>query len=150
MDNAPPHIGQGNVATLNNYCELHEKQVEYILQPPNSPDLNILDLCLFNTLQKRSNKIKKEARTADKLIEAVQIVFDTMDRDTVCVTYGHLFACYNEVLICHGGNQYKSPHASVRELYYSNEQAQLNVVGKSMEEIIELDVYVAQWLIANP
>ncbi len=143
-------LGHQNIDRLNHYCEENEYQLEYILQPPNSPDLNILDLCLFNSLSKRSSALKKEAKSKIQLIEAIEKAFDEMDRDTVCVTYGHLFACYNEILLCYGSNQYESPHAGVRNRYYADKNAQLNLVTLSYEQIQILHDYVANWFVNNP
>jgi hypothetical protein len=134
---------------LNDFCEENEYQIEYVLQPPNSPDLNILDLCLFNSLQMRSNKIKTSSKNAIDLINNVKVVFDTMDRETVCVTYGHLFACYNEVLKSYGDNSYKSPHKKVRERYNNDPNTLLNIVEISYDEIEALDNYVENWLNHN-
>ncbi len=85
-------LGSNNVKKLNDFCEENEYQIEYVLQPPNSPDLNILDLCLFNSLQMRSNKIKTSSKNAIDLINNVKVVFDIVE-----ISYDEIEALDNYV-----------------------------------------------------
>jgi len=60
IDNATPHTGQGTQYYLNTILGKRDINGEYILQPPNSPDMNILDLAIFNSLQKNADKLNED------------------------------------------------------------------------------------------
>eukprot|EP00035_Acanthoeca_spectabilis_P014903 m.293547 g.293547 ORF g.293547 m.293547 type:complete len:96 (+) comp16246_c1_seq2:500-787(+) len=47
MDGAPPHTGKHNVELLNEIGATFRPRIEVKIQPPQSPDVNVLDLCLF-------------------------------------------------------------------------------------------------------
>lgn len=49
------------------------------------------------------------------MIARVQTAFDVYDKDTLSHIWGHLFACYNEILRVDGGNEYAAPHTGVRK-----------------------------------
>lgn len=114
MDNASPHVGNSTVQYLNNILDERNIFGNYILQPPNSPDMNILDLAIFNSLQTNADKLKRGCTTVKELIEAVRIAFATYDSEKLKVSYAHLNTCYNEVLKIQGCNQYVSPHKKSR------------------------------------
>lgn len=97
MDNASPHVGKDTVQYLNGTLEELNICGSYILQPPNSPDMNILDLAIFNSLQKNADKLKRGCTTVKELV-AVHIAFQTYNPRNLTVAYAHLNACYNEVL----------------------------------------------------
>ena len=60
MDNATPHTGQGTQYYLNTILGKRDINGQYILQPPNSTDMNILDLAIFNSLQKNADKLNED------------------------------------------------------------------------------------------
>ena len=77
QDNARPHIHSTNPL----FKEASEKlglNIEIVNQPPNSPDLNVLDLGYFNPFN-----IKKAPRNVDELIEAVSDSFEELQRSTL-------------------------------------------------------------------
>lgn len=148
MDNAPAHTGKENIDNLNEHCEDHDLRIEYTTQPSQSPDFNILDLCLFHSLAKRVDRLK---HVSDKdlisLWEAVKQVWAEYDRETIEIAYGHLYANYNECLRHNGGNWYKNPHASVRVLHGRGEP--LNRCCLSYEEYVVLYRETTEWLRNN-
>jgi hypothetical protein len=116
MDNASPHTGHHMIQNLEENCVLLNKKIKYITQPPNSPDLNVNDLCFFNSLSKRADRIKREGHgNISGLKDSVKQAYDEFPRDTIVIGYGHLWSCFNEILVIEGGNKYKSPHDQVRE-----------------------------------
>ena len=115
MDNAPGHIGKDNPAEIDQWIEENDVNMTISFQPPNSPDLNICDLTFFVSLQARSDRLKKDKKGVQGLMDAVEEAFDEYDRDTLERLFGHLYACYNEILKCEGSNQYDQPHAGVRK-----------------------------------
>ena len=109
MDNAKPHAGCGNLTKLNEYGATLTPKVVFILQPANSPDTNINDLCFFNSLA--SAVSKKTTRTKDELAKVVVDIYEkwhTVDR------LDKLWRLKTAVMHCicanDGNNQFKMPH----------------------------------------
>jgi hypothetical protein len=69
----------------------HSKKIQnYVYQPPNSPDLNILDLSFFNSSQKRADRIKKQGhQNIIGLKESVERAYEEYPADTIAISYGH-------------------------------------------------------------
>jgi len=53
MDNATSHTGNHMIERLYQDCLNNNKPIRYITQPPNSPDLNINDLCFHSGADRR-------------------------------------------------------------------------------------------------
>jgi len=107
QDNARPH---SRTATTNiNECGKGESwNIELMNQPPNSPDLNILDLGFFNHIQ--SLQSKRCAVNVDDLIEAVQDAFQETSPTALSDNFITLQSVMREVLSHEGGNNFKIPH----------------------------------------
>ena len=77
-------------------------------QPANSPDLNVLDLGFFNSLQ--SLQLKHHTKTTEELVEIMEKVF----AEYPCKKLDHVFltlmGVMNEIIECDGGNNYALPH----------------------------------------
>ena len=56
MDNARPHIGGGLLDKLNAWGATLKPKVAFIMQPSNSPDTNLNDLCFFSSLASAVSK----------------------------------------------------------------------------------------------
>jgi len=76
--------------------------------PANSPDLNVLDLGFFASLQ--SLTYERISRHLDELIQNVQNEFNNYDPDTLNRVFLTLQGCLIEVMKDGGGNRYKIPH----------------------------------------
>ena len=72
QDNARPHIAPSDPEFLEAVSELG-MNIELICQPPNSPDLNVLDLGFFNAIQGLQNKASP--KNIDELVMAVEESF---------------------------------------------------------------------------
>ncbi|OWZ19565.1 hypothetical protein PHMEG_0006164 [Phytophthora megakarya] len=82
--------------------------------PPNSPDLNCLDLGYFAAIQ--SLQYRTYVKTTMELIGVVQASFEELDNDTldnICITLQQVMEC---LLKCEGGNEYKLPHMGKAKL----------------------------------
>ncbi|VEU43698.1 unnamed protein product [Pseudo-nitzschia multistriata] len=77
-------------------------------QPPNSPDMNVLDLGFFNSIQ--SLQYKKRSKDIDHLIANVEEAFDECKRETLNNVFLSLQACMEASLGVDGDNNYKLPH----------------------------------------
>ena len=115
QDNAPPHQLFVNE---NEQVQQSLQQLELIVkiqnQPANSPDLNILDLGFFNSLQ--SLQAKHRTKTTEELVTVMGKVFE----DYPCKKMDHVFLTHmcvmNEIIEAGGGNNYKIPHMNKWQL----------------------------------
>ena len=148
MDNAPPHIGHHNIDLLNQYCIDHHMDISYVTQPAQSPDFQICDLALFNSLQKKVDHLKAEDdHTLLALWNATLAVFVNYPKRTISICFGHLYSNFNECLRYNGGNNYPSPHAEVRKNF--SKGLPLNKCIYSMQEYTQKKIEVMQWLNSN-
>ena len=85
QDNAKPHVLPNDVA-FQEAVEQTDLDIRLLQQPPNSPELNCLDLCFHNSLQSLT-----DCRSPTNIQELVQGVEEEFEN-------------YK------GGNQYKLPH----------------------------------------
>ena len=58
MDNARAHVGGDLVAEMNAFGATKKPKVRIELQPANSPDTNINDLCFFSSLASAVSKVR--------------------------------------------------------------------------------------------
>ena len=77
-------------------------------QPANSPDMNILDLGFFHSIQTLQYKTKPE--TMEELIQAVQVAFHNTKHETLDKTFMSLQRVMMETMRVGGDNTYKLPH----------------------------------------
>jgi hypothetical protein len=83
-------------------------------QPPNSPDMNCLDLGFFASLQ--SLTFNMFSRNLDELIDNVIKEFQEYDPTLLNRVYLTLQSCLIEVMKASGGNRYKIPHMNKERL----------------------------------
>ncbi|KAH7853670.1 hypothetical protein Vadar_005306 [Vaccinium darrowii] len=83
-------------------------------QPPNSHDMNVLDLGFFRAIQ--SLQYQEAPRTIDELVNAVQKSFDEFPSDSLNHVFLTLQSCMVEVMKVYGGNNYKVPHMGKYQL----------------------------------
>lgn len=114
-DGAKPHNGNGNEAVINALGCSDGWKIKVKTQPAQSPDLNILDLGFFYSLKNRAQKLKRQVKNIDQLIENIKECYDNYDRKTLDKIWGSQYAVYNEILKCNGDNQYKLPHSGVNK-----------------------------------
>jgi len=79
-DNARPHSKAARNA-ISNAAKTDGWNIELRPQPPNSPDMNVLDLGFFNSIQ--SLQYAKQPRTMDELILAVETAYQESPRETI-------------------------------------------------------------------
>ncbi|ETW01632.1 hypothetical protein H310_06263 [Aphanomyces invadans] len=93
-DNATPHSSIDDKALAK--------------QPPNSPDLNVLDLGFFAPIQ--TLQYKMFSRSVDDVIASTMVAFDTLEADTLENVFLTLQAVMRLALEQSGGNLFKLPH----------------------------------------
>ncbi|KAK2366852.1 hypothetical protein QL285_080188 [Trifolium repens] len=105
QDNARCHINEND----SEFCQIakeHGFDIRLMCQPPNSPDLNILDLGFFRAIQ--SLQYKETPKTIDELIEAVVKAFESfLETNKIFLT---LQTCMIEIMKTKGSNKYDIPH----------------------------------------
>ena len=83
-------------------------------QPPNSPDMNVLDLGFFASLQYKA--YLRNSKNIDELIKNVEKEYVEYDQDMVNRVFLTLQGCFIEVMKLGGGNGYKIPHMNKERL----------------------------------
>lgn len=92
-----------------------EFDIQLTCQPPNSPDLNVLDLGFFNAIQ--SLQQKEPVKSIDELVGAVQKAFDEFSTVQSNKIFSTLQSCMIEIMKINGSNKYKIPHMKKDMLY---------------------------------
>jgi hypothetical protein len=83
-------------------------------QPANSPDMNVLDLGFFNSIQSLTDCGSPE--TIKDLIYNVEKEFEELDKANLNRVFLSLQLCMKEVMKIGGGNGYKVPHMNKQRL----------------------------------
>ena len=118
QDNATPH------------CEVIDEEfgkavddvgwdIKLVCQPPNSPDLNVLDLGYFAAIQ--CLQYKKNAKNVNELIQAVYDSFDELGHHKLNNIFLTLQGVMEQIILNDGGNDYKLPHMNKAKLARNNE-----------------------------
>jgi hypothetical protein len=107
QDNAPSHVSPDDEQFAAAVAQTG-LDIRIINQPPNSPDMNVLDLGFFASLKSLADG--RISRDVDELIENVQKEFDEYDPSALNRIFLTLQACLIEVMKDGGGNRYKVPH----------------------------------------
>lgn len=106
QDNASPHAcAEAAVATAG--LDKYGWDIRVSRQPAKSPDLNILDLGYFNSIQALQHK--KRAYNVDTLIEAVEQSYAELEVKTLEKCFLTLQAVMEEIMLAKGGIDYDLP-----------------------------------------
>lgn len=114
-DGAKPHTGKGNTAHWPTmFAEQYPgRRIEVVVQPAQSPDLNVLDLGFFSSLQRKVDESDPDSLAA--LLTHVEECYWDYPTDTLERVWQLLFNVYNCILEEEGGNDYLLPHTGVRK-----------------------------------
>jgi hypothetical protein len=93
--------------------------IELVCQPPQSPDLNVLDLGYFAAIQ--CLQYKKNPKSVDDLMQAVYESFDELEGHKLNYIFLTLQCVMQEIILNNGGNDYKLPHMNKAKLERNNE-----------------------------
>jgi hypothetical protein len=92
----------------------HADKVVLETQPPNSPDLNILDLGLFSAIQAAYYRFAP--RNALELIDCVEKAYVGYPANKINHLWLSLQLCMNQIIEHDGCNHYKIPHINKAKL----------------------------------
>ncbi|KAF0697191.1 Aste57867_12111 [Aphanomyces stellatus] len=106
QDNARPHVDSNGPAVVR-ACESGGWDIRFFNQPPQSPDLNVLDLGFFNAIQALQQQM--ECKTIEELAAAVELAFAELAPATLDKTFGTLQRVFRACLAAEGGNTYDIP-----------------------------------------
>ena len=123
MDNAPAHKkSRQNTQPIATLEEMAARgwAIDFVIQPPNSPDTNIKDLTLFHAIQ--SLQYTKPSKNMYELIENATQVFLEYPIDLCKKVWTTAQMGMNEIIPCGGGNTYKLPHAGKDAIIRSQKQ----------------------------
>jgi len=112
-DNAKPHCSQDKSTLVEEgikdvWC------IRMSCQPPNSPNMNVLDLSFFNAIQSLHHKCYP--KSFDELIRATTNAFWSTTRETLENTFLTIQTCMEATMKCGGGNRYKVVHMRKEKL----------------------------------
>jgi hypothetical protein len=113
QDNARPHIHASDEEFIHE-ARKDGFDIQLTFQPPNSPDLNVLDLGFFRAIQ--SLQHQQAPKNIDELVDAVTVSFEKIDREKLNDIFLTLQQCMIEIMKVKGGNNYKLPHMGKEHL----------------------------------
>jgi hypothetical protein len=113
QDNARTHISLDDPEFLQEATK-DGFDIRLMSQPPNSPDLNVLDLGFFSAIQ--SLQHKESPKTVDELVNAVVKSFENFPSVKSNRIFVTLQLCMIEIMIANGSNKYKIPHMNKKRL----------------------------------
>ncbi|RHY01444.1 hypothetical protein DYB36_012473 [Aphanomyces astaci] len=126
-DNARPHILSGDAEFVA--AEQHGGwDIRIENQPAQSPDLNVLDLGFFNSIQALQQTL--ECRTMEELIAAVKCSFMLLSPVTLEKTFMTLRRVMNVIIEANGCNRYKIPRSKVN----AEDELALSMMNLRLEE----------------
>jgi transposase-like protein len=113
QDNARPHINNDD-AELQYAIKRTKLDIELTYQPPNSPDLNVLDLGYFNSIQALQQQ--QQSTTIEDLIESVEESFRNLHLNKLDNVFLTLQTVMDQVILHDGSNNYRIPHMNKEKL----------------------------------
>ena len=93
-------------------------KVRLIFQPPDSPDLNVLDLWFFSKLWNKIHKILKKydnVPSLDDVWEAAKIAWESISAVEIDIILRTLHKRMKQVIEFNGRNDMPIPHEGIKE-----------------------------------
>ncbi|XP_057440743.1 uncharacterized protein LOC130732769 [Lotus japonicus] len=135
QDNARSHIKEND----SEFCRVAKEDgfdIRLMCQPPNSPDLNVLDLGFFSAIQ--ALQYKEPTRTIDELIGAVVKSFESFSSIVSNKIFLTLQTCMIEIMKERGSNNYYVQHMKKEVLQREGQlPTQLKCDSSLVEEVIQ-------------
>ena len=137
QDNAKPHAKADDDA-INKAGKSDGWSISLGCQPPNSPDLNVLDLGYFNAIQSIQHTC-----TPANIDELIQCVHDSYWEQPIETTE-NIFLTLQKVMECvmleSGGNKYALPHIGKDQIRRNAEHMPLTIEcsQEAMDSALEM------------
>ena len=113
QDNANPHIFDDDIV-FRDATTLDGFSFHLLQQPPNSPDINVLDLGFFRPIQALQHQ--KSTYNYAQLVKAVNAAFESLQPNALKLVWIILQACKVDVIKNLGGIDYHIPHMNKTKL----------------------------------
>ena len=113
-DGATSHNGHGNKEFFDSLGQKGGWNIVMVTQSAQSPDLNILDIGVFRSMQSRSEEYRMESNTVSDLVARVKKTFVTYPSQLLDSCWAVLHEHYRLIRMEDGGNTYCNPHAGIR------------------------------------
>ncbi|XP_020197378.1 uncharacterized protein [Aegilops tauschii subsp. strangulata] len=107
QDNATPHVLPNDAGFLEAVAQT-DLDIRLLQQPPNSPELSVLDLCFHCSLQSLTDC--RAPMNIQELVHGVEEEFENYNAHKLFKSFMTLQAVMVEVMKDQGGNNYKMPH----------------------------------------
>ena len=88
--------------------------MELETQSSQSPDVNVLDIGIFNGLQSKSEEYRTDAAGVSDLVKRVKKTFSVYPWQQLNSCFAVLLEHYRSILMCDGGNKYSDPRCGIR------------------------------------
>ncbi len=102
---AKPHTGKDNIALMNVEGAKHGWKISIETQPPQSSDLNKLDLCFFHILSRQADALKHDSKTLEDMIARIEEAYWSYDIDQLQRVNALIYVVYCSILENEGHNQ---------------------------------------------
>ncbi|KAF0749686.1 hypothetical protein AaE_006962 [Aphanomyces astaci] len=107
QDNARPHVPPVDPDVVA-ACKDQGWGMEVVFKPPNSPDMNVLDLGLFRAIQ--TLQAEKHSSCLEDIVAATEAAWADVSSTTLNKNFLTLQRCLQVDILNQGGNDYKIPH----------------------------------------
>ncbi len=114
QDGAPVHNGGGNVDFFKEHGKKHGWNIQLDTQIAQSPDVNVLDIGVFRSLQSRSEEFRIESKSVSDLVARVKKTFMSYPWQTLDNCWAVLHENYRLIRMHDGGNNFLSAHSGIR------------------------------------
>ena len=113
LDNAGGHGVKTSIDELNTYCKGKNYKIEFFTQSARSPDVNALDLGIWNSMQRQVDWVKYDTKAegsmADRIMDNVGTMWQSYDSQKLT----NIFELLPRIMKCiideKGGNGYQLP-----------------------------------------
>ena len=127
IDGARPHTARVNTQVFASHGKMKGSSIEIVVQPAQSPDLNVDDLAFFNSLQSDVSLVAKEKRR--DLLDAIIKCWHEYPLEKMESVWRCLYSSFHGVLESFGDNDYKR-HRGVRGSRGTEGRLQQRTVGR--------------------
>jgi hypothetical protein len=145
QDNAKPHLLPHDAGFRNAVAQT-DLDIRLLQQPPNSPDLNVLDLCFFRSLQSLTDT--RAPNNIRELIEGVEEEFKNYEVKKLTRSFMSLKSCMIKVMEAEGVIGYDIPHMGKDRLEAEGRLEEvmddLSISAKVLKKIKDLIVQYKQ------
>lgn len=119
-DGARPHTAKTNTRAFASHSKMRGFRINVVVQPAQSPDLNVDDLAFFNSLQSDVSLVAKESRR--ELLDAVISCWDAYPAEKMRSVWHCLYNSFKGILETGGDNDF-SRHRGSRRAHAMGEEA---------------------------